>query len=62
MKEQKKKLQFNLSIKEYSDFWYIGSLLKLNKKNDILLKMMNIIKETTKEENCNEEKANYRNG
>lgn len=40
-----KHLRFELTIKEYSDFWYIGSLLKRKKKKDILKRMIEIIKE-----------------
>ena len=35
-----KHLRFELTTKEYSDFWYIASLLELTKKKDVLLKMM----------------------
>jgi len=38
--KNRKILRFDLSTKEYSDFWYIASLLELTKKKDVLLKMM----------------------
>ncbi len=40
-----KNLRFELTTKEYSDFWYIASLLKCTKKNEVFRKMMNIVKE-----------------
>lgn len=40
-----KHLRFELTVKEYSDFWYIGSLLNVKKKKHILLKMISLIKE-----------------
>jgi len=40
-----KHLRFELTVKEYSDFWYIGSLLDAKKKKHILLKMISLIKE-----------------
>lgn len=39
-----KHLRFELGPKEYSDFWYIGSLLGLTKKHKILVRLMEEIK------------------
>ena len=54
MKDEKH-LDFLITIKEYADFWNIGSLLNSNKKNDILRKMMSITKSTL--ENKNEKES-----
>jgi hypothetical protein len=40
----KKNLRFELTIKEYSDFWYIGELLGKGKKIEILLEMMAFVR------------------
>jgi len=39
-----KHLRFELSAKEYSDFWYIAELLGKSKKKDIFIEMMEIVK------------------
>ena len=47
MKEQNqtnKNLLIKMTAKEYSDFWYIGSLLGKSKKKDIFLEMIAFIK------------------
>lgn len=43
-------LSFKLTPKEYSDFWYMGELLNLAKKNNILKEMMRIVKELKENE------------
>ena len=40
-----KHLRFELSAKEYSDFWYIAELLGKSKKKEIFIEMMKIVKE-----------------
>lgn len=42
--KETKHLRFELTVEEYAEFWKIGSLLNLNKKHPILLKMMEVIK------------------
>lgn len=39
-----KKLLLDLTTKQYSDFWYVGSLLGKEKKKDIFLEMIAFIK------------------
>jgi len=39
-----KHLRFELTPKEYGDFWSIGDLVNLAKKKDILLEMMKIVR------------------
>ena len=45
-----KHLRFELTPKEYSDFWYVASLLRKTKKKDVLITMMNKIKEILEHE------------
>ena len=45
VKENKKLLQFRLSMREYADFWYIGNSFNLRDKHDIFRKMLSVIKE-----------------
>jgi len=40
-----KHLRFELTSQEYSDFWHIAALLEKDKKKDVLLDMMKIVKE-----------------
>ena len=44
-KDEPKKLLIPCTTKEYSDFWYIGSLLGKSKKKEIFLEMITFIKE-----------------
>lgn len=50
-RKNEKRLEFILSVKEYSDFWHVGSLLNLSKKKPIFLKMVGVIKELLEEGN-----------
>lgn len=43
-KPKKKRLQFTLTIKEYSEFWDIGSLLNLTNKHEIFRQMLRLAK------------------
>jgi len=55
MKDEKH-LDFLISLKEYSEFWYIGSLLNSNKKNAILRKMMSITKSVLEKKEITDER------
>ena len=39
-----KHLRFELTPEQYGNFWIIGELLKLKKKNNIFLGMMKMVK------------------
>lgn len=40
-----KTLSFRLTIKQYSDFWYVAALLDEKRKKPAFLKMLNKLKE-----------------
>ena len=44
-KSKTKVLSIRLSLKEYSDFWYVASLLDESKKKPAFIKMLNKLKE-----------------
>jgi len=45
MGKSNKTLSFTLTTKEYSDFWYVASLINKTRKKEVLLELMRLAKE-----------------